>query len=150
MDERVNKLVNEYCQLRDRQFAVYHKYAKNRNISTYELFVLDILWFDDGSITQKGICDRLSVNKQTIASIISKFKKQGYAESRTSEDDARNKIVVLTESGKKYAEGIIPRAALAENIAMDKLGLGKLEQLIGMTLTLTENMEEEFKKLEEE
>ena len=148
MDERVNKLVNEYCQLRDRQFAVYHKYAKSRNISTYELFVLDILWFDDGNITQKDICDRLSINKQTIASIISKFQRQGYVEFRKSEDDARNKIIALTEDGNKYVESIIPRAALAENIAMDKLGLKKLEQLIGMTLKLTENMEEEFRKIE--
>lgn len=148
MDERVNKLVNEYCQLRDRQFAVYHKYAKSRNISTYELFVLDILWFDDGNITQKDICDRLSINKQTIASIISKFQRQGYVEFRKSGDDARNKIIALTEDGNKYVESIIPRAALAENIAMDKLGLKKLEQLIGMTLKLTENMEEEFRKIE--
>lgn len=148
MDERVNKLVNEYCQLRDRQFAVYHKYAKSRNISTYELFVLDILWFDDGNITQKDICDRLSINKQTIASIISKFQRQGYVEFQKSGDDARNKIIALTEDGNKYVESIIPRAALAENIAMDKLGLKKLEQLIGMTLKLTENMEEEFRKIE--
>lgn len=149
MDKKVNELVNRYCRLRDRQYAVYHEYAKSKGISTYELFVLDILWFGDGTITQKDICLGLSINKQTVGAIITKFQKQGYIEFKKSEGDARNKIVVLTDEGEKYAEGIIPIAALAENIAMDRLGLKKLEQLVDMTLELTKNMEDEFRNIEE-
>ncbi len=60
----INQLVNEYCQLRDRQYAVYTNCAKQYGLTTNELFVLDILWFSNNGCTQKEICDRLSANKQ--------------------------------------------------------------------------------------
>ena len=78
VSKEINDLVNQYCRLRDRQYAVYHKCAKQNGLSTNELFVLDILWFAKNGITQKEISERLSANKQTIASIVNKFNNKGY------------------------------------------------------------------------
>lgn len=147
VSKEINDLVNEYCRLRDRQYAVYHKCAKQNGLSTNELFVLDILWFAENGITQKEICERLSANKQTIASIINKFYDKGYVEYFEVKEDRRNKLIKFTENGLKYAKQIIPPAAGAENLAMANLGIENIKQLVKLTIKFTENMEIEFSKI---
>lgn len=92
-----NELVNAYCCLRDRQFAIYSRYAKKFGLTANELFVLDILWFADGTCTQKEICERLSANKQTVAAIIGRFAQRGYLLLQEDEGDRRNKRIRFTE-----------------------------------------------------
>lgn len=64
--KEINDFVNAYCGLWDRQTAVYDRCAKKYGLTVNELFVPDILWFAPEGCTQKEICERLSVNKQTI------------------------------------------------------------------------------------
>lgn len=40
----INQLVNEYCQLRDRQYAVYTNCAKQYGLTTNELLLLKNLF----------------------------------------------------------------------------------------------------------
>ena len=77
-NQRINDLVNAFCVLRDRQYAVYAKCAAHHGLTVNELFVLDILWFSPDGCTQTDICRRLSANKQTIAAITGRFLKKGY------------------------------------------------------------------------
>ena len=91
VSKEINELVNAYCRLRDRQYAVYSRCAKRHGLTTNELFVLDILWFAPEGCTQTAICERLSANKQTIAAIITRFRKKGYvADEEVSEDRDKN------------------------------------------------------------
>lgn len=75
-NQRINDLVNAFCVLRDRQYAVYAKCAAHHGLTVNELFVLDILWFSPDGCTQTDICRRLSANKQTIAAITGRFLKK--------------------------------------------------------------------------
>lgn len=144
VSKEINNLVNAYCRLRDRQHAVYSQCAKQHDLTTNELFVLDILWFAPEGCTQTEICKRLSSNKQTIAAIITRFWKKGYIAYEEVMEDRRNKRIRFTEAGKEYAGAIIPPAAEAENLAMAELGLEKLTELVRLTESLTENMEKQF------
>ena len=76
--EEVRGYVNQYCELRDVQYAAYEMYARRHNLTARELFVLDIIWFAPDGCLQSDICKRLSATKQTISAIIKKFLKQGY------------------------------------------------------------------------
>ena len=143
--KELNGLVNAYCRLRDRQYAVYARCAKRRNLTVNELFVLDILWFAPEGCTQKEICARLSANKQTIAAVTARFRKKGYIVYEEVEADRRNKRIRFTEAGREYAGAIIPPAA--ENLAMAALGLEKLTELVALTTRLTENMEKQFSSI---
>lgn len=147
VSKEINELVNAYCRLRDRQHAVYSQCAKLHDLTTNELFVLDILWFAPELCTQTEICERLSSNKQTIAAIITRFWKKGYIVYEEVMEDRRNKRIRFTEAGKAYASEIIPPAADAENLAMAELGLGNLTELVDLTTRLTENMEKQFDKI---
>lgn len=149
VSKEINDLVNAYCRLRDRQHAVYSKCAKRHDLTTNELFVLDILWFAPVGCTQTEICERLSSNKQTIAAIITRFWKKGYIVYEEVAEDRRNKLVRFTQKGREYAEAIIPPAAEAENLAMAELGLENLTELVDLTTKLTERMEKQFSSIEE-
>ena len=97
--DEINALVNAYCALRDRQYAVYDRCAKRHGLTANELFVLDILWFSPEGSTQKEICRRLSANKQTIAAIAGRFAKNGWIEAEEVAEDRRNKRLFLTARG---------------------------------------------------
>lgn len=148
-DSEINAFVNAYCRLRDKQYAVYGRYAKQYNLTANELFVLDILWFSSEGCTQKEICERLSANKQTVAAITNRFFNKGYVTLNEYAKDRRNKLIRFTESGSAYAEKIIPPAAEAENLAMSGLGLKAVRELVKLTTAFLDNMEKEFKNIKE-
>lgn len=149
-DKEINRLVNAYCALRDRQYAVYAGCAKRHGLTVNELFVLDILWFAPQGCTQKQICKRLSANKQTIAAVTARFFKKGYIALEAVPEDRRNKRICFTERGREYARAVIPPAAAAENRAMESLGLAGSAELVRLTEIFTESMEKEFAAVTEE
>ena len=85
--EEVRSYVNQYCKLRDIQFAAYELYARKHGLTAKELFVLDIIWFASDGCLQSDICERLSATKQTVSAIIKKFLKKGYVSLTESETD---------------------------------------------------------------
>lgn len=146
-EKEINRLVNAYCRLRDRQYAVYARCAKPFGLTTNELFVLDILWFAPDGCTQKEICERLSANKQTVNAIITRFDRQGFLSYAPVEKDKRNKRLALTERGKAYAETVVPPAADAENLAMADMSIPQAVELVKLTTAFTEHMERRFAEI---
>lgn len=147
--ESVRAYVNEYCKLRDIQFAAYELYARKYNLTAKELFVLDIIWFTPDGCLQSEICERLSATKQTISAIIKKFWKQGYLSLTESETDRRNKIICFTDEGKEYAKKIILPAANAEIDAMAELSDKDIAELVRLTTLFSNIMKNKFEEVEE-
>lgn len=147
--EEVRAYVNQYCKLRDIQFAAYELYARKHGLTAKELFVLDIIWFAPDGCLQSDICERLSATKQTVSAIIKKFLKQGYVSLTESETDRRNKIVRFTESGKDYAGKIIPPAANAEISAMAELSGKDIQELVRITTIFSEHMKNKFSEIKD-
>lgn len=56
--EKVRAYVNQYCHLRDVQYSAYTQCARKHNLTTNELFVLDILWFAPEGCLQSYVCER--------------------------------------------------------------------------------------------
>ena len=135
--EEVRAYVNQYCHLRDVQYAAYTKCARKHNLTTNELFVLDIIWFAEDGCLQSYICERLSATKQTISAIIKKFLKLGYVTFTESETDRRNKIIRF-----------IPAAADAEISAMAELAKKEnVAELIRLTTLFSNLMKKKFDEL---
>ena len=58
-------------------------------------------------ITQKELCDELDAPKTSINSIIKRQLKTGYIEMEVNPANRREKIISLTEEGKRYAKELI-------------------------------------------
>ena len=148
--EKVRMFVNQYCLLRDVQFAAYELYARKYGLTAKELFVLDIIWFSEDGCLQSEISERLSTTKQTISAIVKKFWKLGYLSLTESETDRRNKIVRFTEAGMEYTQKIIPPAASAEIDAMAELNGEDIAELVRLTTLFSEQMKAKFQVIREE
>ena len=147
--EKVRAYVNQYCRLRDVQYAAYELYARKHGLTAKELFVLDIIWFSPEGCLQTDICERLSATKQTISAIIKKFLKKGYVTLTESETDRRNKIIRFTSEGEEYVKGIIPPAANAEIDAMAEMPGEDIAELVRLTTLFSQHMKEKFEKIQE-
>ena len=150
--EEVRAFVNQYCHLRDVQHAAYELYARKYNLTSKELFVLDIIWFAPDGCLQSEICDRLSATKQTVSAIIKKFWKMGYLSLTESKTDRRNKIIRFTDKGIEYTKKIIPPAAHAEIDAMAEFGLqgGDVAEFVRLTTQFSNYMKKHFDAITEE
>ncbi|MCI8453167.1 MAG: winged helix-turn-helix transcriptional regulator [Lachnospiraceae bacterium] len=146
--EEVRTYVNQYCKLRDVQFAAYELYARKHNLTAKELFVLDLIWFAEDGCLQSEICERLSATKQTVSAIIKKFWKLGYISLTEAENDRRNKIVRFTDAGRKYTKNIIPPAANAEIAAMAELSEKNIVELVRLTTVFSGCMKKKFEEIE--
>ena len=146
--EQVRRYVNQYCRLRDVQYAAYELYARKHHLTAKELFVLDIIWFAADGCLQTDICQRLSATKQTISAIVKKFQKRGYISLTESEADRRNKIIHFTSAGIEYAKKIIPPAAYAEIDAMGELSEKDIAELVRLTTLFSYYMRQKFDNIE--
>lgn len=147
--EEVRAYVNQYCHLRDVQYAAYELYARKHCLTSKELFVLDIIWFAPDGCLQSEICEQLSATKQTVSAIIKKFWKMGYLSLTESETDRRNKIVQFTEAGMEYTRKIIPPAASAEVDAMAELSGEDIAELVRITTLFSNQMLKKFNEIKE-
>lgn len=147
--EEVRAYVNQYCRLRDVQYAAYELYARKHGLTAKELFVLDIIWFSTDGCLQTDICERLSATKQTISAIIKKFMNKGYISLTESKTDRRNKIIRFTSEGEAYVREIIPPAANAEIDAMAEMPGEDIAELVRLTTLFSQHMKEKFEKIQE-
>lgn len=130
------------------QYAAYTQYARKHNLTTNELFVLDILWFAPEGCSQSYICERMSATKQTISAIMKKFVKLEYLTLTEDKNDRRNKIIRFTPAGYAYAEKIIPAAADAEISAMAELAKKEnIVELVRLTTLFSDLMKKKFDEL---
>ena len=148
--EEVRAYVNQYCLLRDIQYAAYELHARKHNLTSKELFVLDIIWFAEDGCLQSEICERLSATKQTVSAIIKKFWKLGYISLTEAENDRRNKIVRFTDAGREYTKNIIPSAASAEIDAMAELDEKDIVEMIRITTLFSNCMKKKFEEIKED
>jgi DNA-binding MarR family transcriptional regulator len=82
------------------------------------MLVLEFIYDTEENYTQKDLCDKLMLPKQVINSIIKSFWEQGYVELREAKD-RRNKEIILTAQGKKYAKSILHPMQCAESKAWE-------------------------------
>lgn len=147
--EEIRDYVNQYCKLRDIQFAAYELYARKHSLTAKELFVLDLIWFAEEGCLQSEICERLSATKQTVSAIVKKFWRLGYISLTEAKNDRRNKIVRFTDVGKEYAKNIIPSAACAEIDAMAELKEQDIVELVRLTTLFSNFMKKKFDEIKE-
>lgn len=138
MNQKDKRNAALYCQFRDEQFAFYDEYAKSQGILVNTFFVLSVLYDAEAGMTQKEICDAIHHSKQTVSQIINHLARDGYIAFREKTEDRRNKVITLTEAGRKYAEGPVTHITQAEERAMSMLAPKEQKELISLLERYTE------------
>lgn len=146
MTKETKKNAYLYCKFRDEQFALYDEYAKSHGMLMKTLLVFNVLYYDDfyykGGMTQAEICQRTFQSKQTVNLIIRNLLSESYVTVETRKDNKREKLVRITEEGKKYCEKVVRHITWAEDKAMSMFSQEDQKQLIDLSRTYTKNLAE--------
>lgn len=143
-EEKIRLNAHAYCRLRYTQYSLYEGYAKKFGIGYKSLFVLRQLYFKPEGLTQMEICQNALISKQTVSAVIKGYLEKNYVYMEEISSDRRNKLVRLTESGKAYAENIVPPIIKAEQESMAYFTLEEQEKFIGMCSVYAENLKKLF------
>lgn len=95
----------------------YDKCAKNNNLTYIEVQILNLL-SEINNCTQKEICDKAFLPKQTVSNVLIKFEKLNVI--MIDHSKRKNKTVKLTDDGRKYCESILKTVRDAEMYSMSQ------------------------------
>jgi len=118
------------------------KYAKMLGIGYLNFFILEVLEEAPENCTQKLICERTHLPKQSVYLFVKSLWEQGYVELRELPTDRRNKEVILTESGQQYVEAILGKMKHAEQVAWSILTTKQQEIVVEATQAFAEAFQE--------
>ena len=121
--------VQQFCNRWQGMNMVYEDYARSVNVPYTTLQILNFIVTEE-NCTQKTICERTFLPKQTVNSVITGFYKKGLVVLRELPADRRTKTIHLTEEGQKFADEIIPQIRKAEYDAMERLTPEQRENLL--------------------
>ena len=111
--------------------SFYDEFAKKSNVSSALLWVLYAL--NDGNPhTQIEISNDWELPKTTVNTVIKEIQKDGYVELVPIKGKRREMSIVLTESGKKFADDVLADLYKIEAVVFETLSTE--EQRIVATL----------------
>lgn len=109
--------------------AIYDDYARSIGISYTTLFVLNLIsQYED--CTQKIICEKTMLPKQTVNNVIKKLMDQGYVQLEELKENHKTKKITFTENGKQYAKPLIQHIQTAECEAMNHFSESQQKEFI--------------------
>lgn len=118
-----------FCNAWQSLNTIYEDYARKSGISYNSLYILNAILYTE-NCTQKLICDKTLLPKQTVNNVITSFLKSGYIELRELPENRRIKTIHLTDQGIQYAETLIPHIHQADCKAMNALSEEQQDMLL--------------------
>lgn len=106
--------------LRGKIDGLYEEFAHKYGLNYNSLGVYSVI-YENQPCTQKDICGKWGLSKQTVSSICKELYKRGMLDYESGNRDKREKYVKFTEKGKKFIEPIIIKLEELENGVLDEM-----------------------------
>lgn len=116
----IEEKTRAFCNAWQSISIIYEDYARKSGISYNSLYILNAIQ-QIKDCTQKQICEKTLLPKQTVNNVVTAFYKSGYIELREFPENRRIKTIHLTEKGEEYADELIPHIHQADKAAMESL-----------------------------
>lgn len=145
MDRKMQRVFDDLNRAIIKFRGTYSEWSSRHHISYHEMLVLYTIR-EFGFCTQKQICSNYLLPKQTIHNVITSLRKSGILEYDETRRTGREKALVLSGKGQKYAAPFLKSLDIIESRALELLGTDKLLTLINLLLeydrTLNQALEE--------
>lgn len=146
MEHILDRQLKDLYSLWNGTNGLYTNWARKRGMSYYSVFVLYAIYNSEGKCSPKRICDEWSMPKQTVSSILKNFQSKGYVFFITDEDDRRNKSIVLTEEGNRFAGQLLRELYQIERTIIQRIGQADMEAMLRVNRLFYEYFQEELEK----
>lgn len=104
---RLRKISKELVKSFDKYKSIYELYARQKGMQGKSLQILLWIYNNPKGVTQKYLAFKTLSTKQVINATIKNWLQKGYVTFVEYEEDKRQKVIVLTNEGKVFAERII-------------------------------------------
>ena len=132
------------CLVKDTD-SIYHKAALKLKMSDTVMFILYLVYENDGKYLLNNIQKETNISKQTLNSAIRKLEKEEiiYLEKI----DGKKKNICFTNKGKEYADKTIAHLFKAECNAIKKWNNDDIKQYLNLMKQYNQNLKEEIKNM---
>lgn len=127
----IDEKTKAFCNAWQCLSIIYEDYARKVGISYNSLYILNAIYQAE-NCTQKQICKKTLLPKQTVNNVITSFFKSGYIELIELPENRRIKTIHLTEKGREYADSLIPHIKSADRFAMEALTEEQQDMLLNL------------------
>lgn len=107
MSKELKPVMDSYYDYWFGMSAFYESWAKKRGLTANGLFALYVIHENPIHCTQRLICEKLLLPKQTVNTMLESFEKKGYVLKKIDEEDRRNKHLILTAPGQSYTDELL-------------------------------------------
>lgn len=135
--------VRAFCNAWQSLSVIYEDYARKAGISYNSLYILDAIQQTE-NCTQKFICEKTLLPKQTVNNVVTAFYKSGYVALLELPENRRIKTIHLTPEGERYANALIPHIYEADRKAMETLTDEQQDTLIRLMDTFVAAFRQEM------
>ena len=123
------RITNAITEIEFSTVNLYQSFFEEHHVSFELMTILYALLFYK-NITQKQICIKTRLPKQTVHNIINKLKAADFVYLIPNEDDRREKFVILTPKGEQYGLEMIRPASEINNMVAERMGIDFLSNLL--------------------
>ena len=127
--EDIDAKMKAFCNAWQSINIIYEDYARKSGVSYNSLYILNAIQQTE-NCTQKEICEKTLLPKQTVNNVVTNFYKKGYVELVELPENRRVKAINLTEKGIQYANTLIPHIHHADRLAMESLTVEQQDTLL--------------------
>ena len=128
MDNIQNELVKEFMDIDD----AYEAYAQKKGLNYLSLLVLEEIYESEDGITQIEISRKMHYPKQSVNLVVKDFLEKGYVVLKEVKENRKNKMVMFSKKGRKYAESILLPMYQKEDLVLSEFTKEERETLMSL------------------
>ena len=141
----MSKKVDKFWEAWGRSNSLYTSWAATQKENSGTLFVLYALDRRDG-VTQKTVAERTGLAKQTVNNIVRALKSRGFVELCAANGDRREKMIVLTPTGRERSQELLAPLYKLEERVFDVMGAKRVHEMIDSITLFNTVFEKELEK----
>ncbi len=127
--------------------GLYSTAAERMDLSGSAFDIIYGIYEEARPCTQKEICEKWSLSKQTVNSSVKKLVERGILEVTPSEENFREKLIFFTGEGEIIAKNTVAKIMEAERAAFEKLTEDERKNTICLSEKQFGYMKKEFSKV---
>ncbi|MGN0628633.1 MAG: MarR family winged helix-turn-helix transcriptional regulator [Oscillospiraceae bacterium] len=144
MEQEINSQYARLISIGHQIDELYHAAAERMGLSDSAFTIMYGLYEAGRPCTQKEICERWGLNKQTVNSSVKKLVEQGVLRAAPSGENFREKLIFFTEKGGSLADRTVAKIMDAERAAFEKFSEEERQAAVALSEKQLRFMREEF------
>lgn len=121
----------------DIQHGIMDVLQQEHHLSEGKFCMLIVLHQNPQGIAPSTIAAKLGVTKATVSNMLVRMERDGIIMAKPAPDDARAKLICLTEKGRSFVDAILPPHYLRVTKLMEKLSEDEQHELIRLLKKLS-------------